>query len=194
MQAYLMELKDYIPLLSLIAASSFALLTTLITQKFTESRETRTLDRQAAKEAYEEIKDIYAKRYSLMEKLIRLVRAGDNPREVERELSENNALLLLLAPQDVIEQSLSVSDLLHEWSVEFSMGEPRRIGEGMLVVSSNDSKHTQKAQEIEPKMMEAMVLNTAQMRKHLQQLRGVTGRELNTNAKPAPVNRQGESK
>jgi hypothetical protein len=165
-------MNEYLPLITVFLSGLFGLAVAIATSLLTNRKDTMRLRREAAYEAYEEMKSVYIDSLACLEKCLRCVSDSASFPSLKQELAVSSAKLQLIAPDSIIVQSHKVSDLMYTWSTEHHRGQPKPVGEtGMALISSHDHPHQEKAKELYPQLMNACTDLTNLMRDHLSQLR-----------------------
>jgi hypothetical protein len=167
-------MKHYVPLVTVFVSGLFGLAVAVVTLLLASRKEEAARRRQAAREAYEELKVVYADALACLEKCIREVSGQGTFPGLQESLAINSARVALVAPEDIVAQSHRVSDLVHEWSVEYRRGQPKPIGPKELnatLISSTDTRHREKASELYPQLMAACTDFANLMRSHLEKVR-----------------------
>lgn len=165
-------MNEYLPLLTVFLSGLFGLAVAVVTSLIANRKDIRAQRREAAREAYEEAKSTYTDSLACLEKCLREVFGSASFLSLQQELAISSAKIQLIAPDNIIAQNHKVSDLMYAWSVEYSRGQPKPIGEtGTVLISSHDRPHQEKAKEFYQQLMEACTDLANLMRDHLSQLR-----------------------
>ncbi len=155
-----------------IITGVFGLLVAITTIFLTQLKENQQHKRDKKKSKYESIETLYLDTLTLLEQIIRHVKAQKDSREFDEVLSRLNARWQLAAPKQVLNQYESAGDAITAWSAEYFRGQPKKLGYGdMIAISSQDSLHQERAEELYPKIATEMNKLTEMMHKHLETLR-----------------------
>lgn len=135
---------------------------------FTQKRENQQHQREKQKARYEKIEALYIDTLGLLEKAIRYTENDRSYDELQDDLSRLNARLLLSAPKNVMSQYEKVGSLIHNWSGEYRMGEPKKLGDGIVVYTPIlNAEHKDKAEELYPRVETEMLELVTSMKEHL---------------------------
>jgi len=167
-------MKHYVPLVSALVSGLLGLAVAVVTSLLLSRKDEAARRHQAAREAYEELKVIYADALASLEKCIREVSGQGTFPGLQESLAINSARVALVAPENVVAQHHKVGDLVYAWSVEYRRGQPQPIGPSELnavLISSTDTPHREKANELYPQLMAASTDLANLMRSHLAKVR-----------------------
>ena len=149
----------------------FGLAVAVVTFWLSAQREKQSAQRTAQKERYAKIENLYVDKIALLEKLIRNVEAGNGADGLVDDLCRLNARLELTAPQQILDQSEKLSELVQAWSSEHFQGMPQRAGNsGMAFISSGQTPHREKASAIYPEVIKETLHLIKLMKSHLQEI------------------------
>jgi hypothetical protein len=151
-----------------IIAGAFGLLVAIVAWLLASVKDKRDYKRTQRDENRTKLENLYIEQLALLERCIRCTHNLGNYEEFTSDIARTNAKIRLVSTQDVINQGEIVSDLLFQWSSEFRAGSPKKFGDtGMAMITSNDSKHLEKAKEIFPRLNEEVNKLIDAMKKHL---------------------------
>ena len=165
-------MSQWVPLATVLVSGLFSIVVVITTAWLTSRRGKNEYERDRKRERYEEAKDLYVKKLSQLEDVVRLTEQLKSHSDYEKELPIVNAQMLLIAPQNIINRSEHVSDLLYQWSSEYKAGSPKRIGNSnRAIISSSDKPHSDKAEALYPLLNNEIIKLRDQMKEHLDELR-----------------------
>lgn len=168
-------MKEYIPAIAAVIAGLFAVISALIAWKLKSSSDTAREKSDRKLRMHEEAKSLYTGTFQLFEEAIRQV-LDRSEFTLEKQFSENNAKIHLLAPRIITEKYSEVAALLERWSRLHAKASPRqmKIGEQVMTILQSPDPTTQYK---EPANAEYEKLQVA-----LQQLVELMRNELAANA------------
>lgn len=154
--------------LTAFLTGAFGLAIAAMSVRLTQKKENEQHQREKRKARYEKVEVLYIDTLALLEKTIRYTESDKSYNDLQDDLSRLNARLQLSAPKNVMSQYEKVGSLIHHWSGEYRMGEPRKLGDGVVVYTPilND-EHKDKAEELYPRVETEMVELVASMKEHL---------------------------
>ena len=138
------------------------------TEAIRHLKDSRAYKRDRNRENFERMKELYAERLAGFDKCIRQTHGLQTYSNLYDELPLLNARFALMSPQELIEQSEQVGDLIEQWSAEYRQGAPKKIGDtGAAIISSSDGPHQAKAKELYPALMAESTKLLCMMQAHL---------------------------
>ena len=151
-----------------LLSGAFGVAVALITWLLAGYREKHTFRRDLQRDYIHKLENIYAERIELLEMAMRITGSLDSYKNIERDLSKNNALLRLLSTKEINDQSETISDFMYKWSSLFRKGAPKKVGDtAMAIISSTDSKYSKQAEELRPQLNGELVKIITLMSAHL---------------------------
>jgi hypothetical protein len=154
-----LDMKDYLPLFTILSAGLFGLAVAVVTSLLTGRKETGSYRRDAKWAAYSEVKETYRDTLGYIGLAARLAMDRTEVSSIYKELSLADAKLELLGNKDVRAKGDEVSKLLYSWDAEH-----RQIG----IAGPN---HLKSAEELYSRFISANETLAALMRSHLEELR-----------------------
>lgn len=152
------ESSSLIPLITVFISGVFGLIVAIVTWKLANHRENRKFKYEQNILDYKEKKDLYVRLLATLDKSIRITRRDENFSNQHEELSLISAQIRILGSERINNKLYEVSDLLFEWSTEYKRGLPKKLGNTDLrMISTQDSPHIKKAEELYPSLAKQMV-------------------------------------
>ncbi len=150
-----------------IIAGCFGIAVAVITWALAGLREIGAHKREQRKEKQEKLEKLYASTISQLEMLIRATESNEGYDELKRELSDNNGMLRILASDEVNNQLEETSIIIYQWSSLYRKGAPKKMAGDMAMITSQDSKYQDKANELYPEVNNSIVQLIELMKKHI---------------------------
>ncbi len=122
-------MKDYITVIAAGAAGVFTLITAVLAWKLKSATEERDRKFAKSKERRAELKQLYTDISVVLELAIKAIRAHEKL-TIEKEISEANARVRLLASDTVVDKYQKVANLLADWVGMFHLASPNRMKVG----------------------------------------------------------------
>ena len=154
--------------LTAFMTGTFGLAIAAVTVWLTQRKENQEHQREKQKARYEKVEALYIDTISLLEKAIRYTKSDNSFNDLQDDLSRLNARLLLSAQKNLMSQYEKVGCLIHNWSGEYRLGEPQKLGNGIVVYTPilND-EHKDKAEELYPCVETEILELVTSMKEHL---------------------------
>lgn len=151
-----------------LLSGAFGVAVALITWLLAGYREKQSFRRDLQRDYIHKLENLYAESIELLEMTMRITESLESYKDIERDLSRNNALLSLLSTKEINDQSESISVLMYNWSSLFRKGAPKKVGDtDMAIISSTDSKYSKQAEELRPQLNDEIVKIINLMSAHL---------------------------
>ena len=122
-------MKDYVVIIAAVVAAAASLLAAFFSWRLKTTSDKNDRLYVKAKEERDELKLLYARAFVLFEQAIKQVNCAEKF-TLEKDISDVNAKVQLLAPQAIIDQYYEVAELLQKWSVLQLKASPRQIKHG----------------------------------------------------------------
>lgn len=152
-----------------LITGTFGVVIAIVTWFLAGFRENNGYKRELKKERINKLENLYAETISQLEQLIRITKSGESGNAIDRQISDNNALLRLLSTDEVNVKLEEVSDLLYSWSSNYKQGAPKRISNSdVAIISSQNSKYQNTAEELFPRLNDEIMSLIKIMKEHLE--------------------------
>lgn len=157
--------------ITVLASGVLAMIVAVVTSKLAQGREAKSFHRERARHKYEETRSVYVEMLGAYESALRLTTNLSDYEELTRQLPILNARMRLVEARAVAEQHEKTSAAIARWSSEYRRGAPKPVGDtGMVMISSTDTPHQERASALFPEACQAVIDLTECMKVHLAQL------------------------
>lgn len=153
-----------------IVSGVFGLLVAVVAYGLAHFGQHRAEARAAHRDRRVNLESVYAEMLAALDLAIRVVEEqGDRQPILERFALANGRASLLSTPE-ILKQSGHVSDLMFHWSNAFLAGSPKRVSDTAVVGFSGQLAHTERAQELYPRLLQEIAKMIEMMRVHLEEM------------------------
>lgn len=164
-------MTKYVSIIAAAIAGIFATVTAVIAWKLKSKTDARERSIAIAKQRRDEVKRLYTDVFVVVEQTINRVRQFEEF-NLDKELSDVNGRVCLLAHERVAKQYVQVASLLTEWSILFANASPKRTKVGdqtMVFLQAPDptAKYKEPEREASQKLQGAVDLLIKEMRAEL---------------------------
>lgn len=155
-------------LATVLCSGLLSLVVSVVVAALNSLKESRAEKRQQGRERKAKLEAIYVDQIAIFEKYLRAVEGMGSYAETHEETARPNARLRLLSTRDVITEAEKASELMFKWSGEYRAGMPKSVpGSDLVRISSGDSEHLKKAQELYPELIDQINKMISAMTGHL---------------------------
>lgn len=167
-----MEKFDISSLITVFISGIFGLIVAIVTWRLANKREKQKFNLEFAKTELKDKEELYTSILASIHKSVRYTK-GQNDYS---DLIDENTLILakskILATKKINIQLEEVHDIIEVWSSIYSQSLPKRIdGTDMGIISSEDSKYREKAEELIPHLQKAMGKLVVEIKTELNKLK-----------------------
>lgn len=155
--------------MGLIAAVS-ALISGVLTHRFTTGREDFAAKRQAKKDKVDSTRDLYVDAVAVLDAHISNMGQGDSV--YGERLRVVNARMELSGSLEVRELYSKAANLIDDWAAHERAGRPRSLGNGLVAITSDPrvEEHATEAARLHPVMWKAYAKLKEAMREDIRRL------------------------
>lgn len=161
-------MKDYVTVIAAVVAGIFALISAYLAWKLKSAAEASERSLAESRQRRQEMADLYANVIATLEQSIKTVQ-NTGEFSLDKELSEINGKLHLLASEAAINQYHDVAERIRQWSSLHRQASPRRMsigGDRVLLIQAPDptEKFKQPALDAYRELQDALERMIKQMR------------------------------
>jgi hypothetical protein len=152
-----MENFEFSSLITVFISGIFGLIVAIVTWRLANKREKQKFNLEFAKTELKDKEELYISILASIDKTVKYTTRGKD----YSELIDENAIILakakLLATKKINIQLEEIYDIIKVWSSNYSQSLPKKIeGMNMGIISTEDLKYREKAEEIIPLLQKAM--------------------------------------
>lgn len=146
-------MKDLIPTINIFISGIFGITVAIITWFLASRKDKRRMNIELELKEYHNIKNLYVSLISCIDRVIKNIRRMEDVEVILDELSKITAEIDIESPDSIKDKLGSVSNLISEWSFVYNKSLPKKFGDtGLSMISSEDFKYSDQANEIYPKL------------------------------------------